>query len=133
MQPCLRDIWHDHVLFTGNEVTGLVDFGAADIDTPATDIARLLGSLAGSPPLPFREGPGEGSPQRNIWQIGLEAYSATRPLSESELLAVFAINAANPILAGCNWIDWLYIQRRQFGNPAQILTRFQRIVAQLST
>ena len=50
LQPCIRDIWHDHILFTGNRVTGIVDFGALDIDTPATDIARLLGSLVRIPP-----------------------------------------------------------------------------------
>src|SRR6185436_12712507 len=42
VQPCIRDIWHDHVLFTGNDVTAIIDFGAMEIDTPATDVARLL-------------------------------------------------------------------------------------------
>ena len=27
-QPVIRDIWHDHVLFSGDDVTGIVDFGA---------------------------------------------------------------------------------------------------------
>ena len=127
MQLCLRDIWHDHVLFTGNEVTGLIDFGAVDNDTPTTDIARLLGSLAGEPSLPFRERPLEVSNRSDIWREGLAAYSATRPLSRNESLAVFALNTANPILAGCNWIRWVYIERREFANSHQIITRFQRL------
>src|SRR3569833_268917 len=43
-QPCICDIWHDNVLFTSNEVSGLVDFGAMRVDTVAIDVARLLGS-----------------------------------------------------------------------------------------
>jgi homoserine kinase type II len=132
LQPCLRDIWHDHVLFTGNEVTGIIDFGAVDIDTPATDIARLLGSLTGEPCQPFRERPMERTDRSAVWRMGLAAYAATRPLSRDEWLAVDAINTANPILAGCNWIRWIYIDRRQFQNAEQILARFQRIVQQLT-
>jgi Ser/Thr protein kinase RdoA (MazF antagonist) len=45
LQRRLGDVHHDHVLFTGDEVTGVVDFGAADYDSPAGDVGRLLGSL----------------------------------------------------------------------------------------
>ena len=65
VQPCIRDIWHDHVLFTGDEVTGIIDFGAMDIDTPATDVARLLGSLVGD--------------DEAGWRTASSAYSADSP------------------------------------------------------
>jgi homoserine kinase type II len=129
-QPCLRDIWHDHVLFTGDQLTAIVDFGAVDFDTPATDIARLIGSLADVTQLIW-EAAREGSESANFWQRALDAYHATRPLSPDETLAVHAIHAANPILAGCNWIRWIYIEKRTFNSDDQILNRFQRIVARL--
>ncbi|MDQ2622431.1 MAG: aminoglycoside phosphotransferase family protein, partial [Actinomycetota bacterium] len=43
LQPCLRDARPEHFLFQGNVVSGLVDFGAMDVDTVAGDLARLLG------------------------------------------------------------------------------------------
>jgi homoserine kinase type II len=113
-QACLRDIWHDHVLFTGNQVTGIIDFGALDIDTPATDIARLLGSLAGD--------------DRTGWQIGLDAYCEIRPLSPDERSAVHALDKSGTLLAGCNWIRWIYVEGREFENRPQIIDRFRRIV-----
>jgi len=152
LQPCIRDIWHDHLLFTGNEVTGLVDFGALDIDTAATDIARLLGSLAQGT-VPFsRETPtnttfefgsnddytakrelSPSSPDESpIWRHGLAAYSTIRPLSKQESLAVFALDASGTILAGCNWIRWIYIERRRFDNRAQVVERFRRICARMA-
>ncbi len=166
LQPCLRDIWHEHVLFTGDEVTGLVDFGAVAIDTPATDIARLVSSFADVTPLAFREGPGEGSespgtvpfsrePNTNdttstsdtdqtiakrrlsrsapnhaeLWQHALSAYNTIRPLSENETRAAHALSTSAPILAGCNWLRWIYIDGREFENHAQVIERFGSIVA----
>jgi homoserine kinase type II len=131
VQPCIRDIWRDHILFTGNRVTGIIDFGALDVDTPATDIARLLNSLSETP-FPNREGQGEGSRllvSDETWQLALRAYQQTRPLSADELRAAHALGISGNILAGCNWIRWLYIEQRQFENPAQITERFRHIVA----
>jgi homoserine kinase type II len=118
LQPCLRDIWHDHILFTGDEVTGIVDFGAVDVDTPATDIARLLGSLVGDD--------SEG------WQTGLAAYLAVRPVSSEELLAAHALDKSGTILAGCNWIRWIYVEERWFGNRQQVIDRFRKILARVA-
>jgi homoserine kinase type II len=115
VQPCLRDIWHDHVLFIGDTVTGIVDFGAIDIDSPACDIARLLGSLAGDDAI--------------AWPRGLAAYSAVRQLSVEERHAVTALDISGTLLAGCNWIRWIYVEGRQFENPAQVISRFRAILA----
>jgi homoserine kinase type II len=117
LQPCIRDIWHDHVLFDGDTVTGLVDFGAVQIDTPATDVARLLGSLVGD--------------DSTGWREGLTAYSTTRLLSDQESLAVFALDVAGTILAGCNWIRWIYVDGRQFPNEEQTKSRFSQFLKRI--
>ena len=114
VQPCLRDIWHDHVLFIGDEVTAIIDYGALNIDTPATDIARLLGSLVGD--------------DEAGWRAGVNAYSTIRPLSVDEERAAKALDTSSTILAGCNWLRWIYIDGRQFDNHAQIVERFEKIV-----
>jgi homoserine kinase type II len=114
MQPCLRDIWHDHVLFTGDEVSGIIDYGAMDIDTPATDIARLLGNLVGDDALK--------------WRVGIDTYSQVCSLMPEEERAIRALDASGLILAGCNWLRWIGAENRQFENRAQIVARFRRIV-----
>jgi hypothetical protein len=45
IQPCLRDVWGAHVLFTGDAVTGVIDYGSVKPDHVAVDLARLLGDL----------------------------------------------------------------------------------------
>ena len=39
------DLHRDHVLFTGDAVTGLIDFSSIKLDHPAVDLARFLGDL----------------------------------------------------------------------------------------
>jgi homoserine kinase type II len=114
VQPCIRDVWHDHVLFDGDRVTGLVDFGAMQIDTPAIDVARLLGSLV-------RE-------DAAGWRGGLSAYSAVRRLNEQETAAITALDTSGTILAGANWIRWIYAERRTFEMPEQVVVRFAKLL-----
>jgi aminoglycoside phosphotransferase (APT) family kinase protein len=40
---CFTDLHRDHLLFTGDEVTGIIDYGAVKPDNPAADLARLFG------------------------------------------------------------------------------------------
>ena len=56
VQPCLCDVWHDHVLFSGEAVSGIVDYGAMKVDHVAVDLARLLGDLVGEDDVRFERG-----------------------------------------------------------------------------
>jgi len=117
LSPCLGDVHRDHVLFAGAEVSGLIDFGALRIDTPATDVARLLGSYAGDDPA--------------VWQVGLAAYEQNRPLSDAERELVNAIDRSTVLMGGLNWIRWLYVERRQFAETESVLTRMQQFAVRL--
>lgn len=121
LQWCHRDVWHDHVLFTGEQVTGIIDFGAASWDTPAVDVSRLLGSLAGDDPL--------------AWRDGLAAYEAIRPLDAQEREAVDFLDSSAVLLSPLNWIRWLHAPDSQplaFDRPAAI-ARLSRQIVRLRT
>lgn len=117
VHPCIRDIWHDHVLFQGEEVTGFVDFGALRTDHAAVDIARLLGSLVGD--------------ERESWRQGLAAYQQLRRLSPEELPLIEAADESNVLLSGLNWLRWIYVDGRQFDQRAEIIRRLEGLLARL--
>lgn len=117
LQPCIRDVWHDHLLFSGNRVTGLIDFGALDVDCVATDIARLLGSLALSDEL--------------AWQAGLEAYQEIRPLDLMEMQLVDAFDASSVLLSGFNWLRWIFVEERRFEDPVLVEARLKEIIERM--
>lgn len=112
----LRDVWSDHVLFTDDRVTGIIDFGAARVDEPATDVARLLGSLE-----PFD--------QRN-WLIGWETYRAVNP--HVELERVRLLDRVGTLLSALQWLQWLVLQPRSFNAPSnQLVERWQGLLRRL--
>ncbi|HWB07835.1 MAG TPA: phosphotransferase [Pirellulales bacterium] len=117
IEPCIRDIWHDHVLYVGEKVSALIDFGAMRADSVATDIARLLGSLCGD------DGP--------AWLDALNAYDSVRPLSSGEALLVTAYDRSNTLLSGMNWLEWIYLDARQFENRAAVCERLDANLARL--
>jgi Ser/Thr protein kinase RdoA (MazF antagonist) len=117
LQPCLRDIWHDHVLFTGDQVTGLIDPHAARSDSVATDLARLLGSLVGD--------------DHRLWETGLDAYQEIRDLSVAELALVELFDQTAVLLNGLTWLDWHYLQGRVFDERQKVIERMKQILNRL--
>jgi Ser/Thr protein kinase RdoA (MazF antagonist) len=117
IQPAIRDIWHDHVLFTADEVTGIVDFGAMRIDTPLADVARLVGSLVGD--------------DQDARLFALDAYAELRPLTLDDRQLIDVLDESAVVLAGLNWLTWLYIERRDMGPLEPIISRLDEILARL--
>ena len=117
LQVCIGDIWYDHVLYLGDRVTGFVDFGSMRTDNRTTDVARLLGSMAGDNP--------------QLWQQGLQAYEELHPLSPTEHLLLEAFDKSTVLMAGLNWIDWVFRQGRTFENPEAIPKRLDDILVRL--
>jgi Ser/Thr protein kinase RdoA (MazF antagonist) len=119
-QAVLRDIWSDHVLFDlpgKTRVAGILDFHAADRDTPATDFARLLGSWL--PPAT------ETAAAR--WRNALAAADAN--LSEPSSLAQVRFLAASGVVFGLdNWFRWIVGEGRQFPGPTAVLARVDRLL-----
>ena len=91
LQPCLRDIWHDNLLFSGNAVSGLIDTSACRTENVATDLARLIGSLVGD--------------DHDRWDEALEVYQQERPLSPGEQALVGVLDRSGVLLAGAVWLE----------------------------
>ena len=123
LQPCIRDIWHEHVLFLEDRVSGLIDFGAMRTDNVAGDVARLLGSFS------FDESKGESDTE--VWRDGLAAYESVRPLSAAERQLAGVFDRSTAILAGINWLEWLFVERRTFADLAAVCARLAEIAARL--
>ncbi|MBW8885212.1 MAG: phosphotransferase [Planctomycetia bacterium] len=117
LQPAIRDVHHDHVLFTGEEVTGLIDFGAMRIDTPLADVARLVGSLVGD--------------DHEARQFACDAYSELRPLSEADRRLIDVLDETGVVLGALNWLIWLYIEHRDMGPVGPIVKRLNELLTRL--
>ncbi|MBI2805993.1 MAG: phosphotransferase [Planctomycetes bacterium] len=118
LQPCVCDIWHDHLLFTGDELTGLIDFGSVKVDHPMVDLARMLGSLVGA--------------DQARWNDGLAAYETVRALTPEMKNLAFDLDATGAIIAGTHWLRWLYHDGRRFENTAAVAQRLTHLTERLT-
>lgn len=115
LQPCLCDVWHDHVLFNGDRVSGIIDFAAAKVDHLAVDLARLFGSLIPD--------------QIQRTELALAAYAAVHPLSQPELVPF--LDRTGTIVAVMNWLKWLYHDGREYPNRLAVAERLAALVKRL--
>lgn len=117
VQPCLCDIWHDHVLYTGDAVTGIIDYGSVKLDNVSVDLARLLGSLVG-----------DDYEQR---VVGLDAYANVRKLSAREIELVDVLDKTGTVLGAANWVRWVYHEGRVFEPMERAALRLAALVHRL--
>jgi Ser/Thr protein kinase RdoA (MazF antagonist) len=130
LQAVVRDLRADHVLFTVARppraetatVSGIVDFHGAAIDTPATDIARLLGDWATG---------ARGVVWGDCWDSALDAYGRVRPL-RADQRALVAWLAATAVVFGIDrWFRWILDERRSFPKSALVEARLDRLLHML--
>jgi hypothetical protein len=118
LAPAIRDIHHDHILFTGDQVSGIVDFGSLRIDLQLTDIARLVGSLVG-----------DDVQER---QFAFASYSELRTLNPRDMQLINLLDESSLLLGGLNWLTWLYLEHRNMGPLAPIVNRLDQILIRLA-
>jgi Ser/Thr protein kinase RdoA (MazF antagonist) len=117
LQSCVCDIWHRHVLFTGDRVTGIVDFGSVKEDHVAVDLARLLGSYVGD--------------DLDLRAAGLEAYRRIAPLTDDELILLEDLDRTGALIAAANWLRWLYVEKRSYPDQDAVAGRLTRLVERM--
>lgn len=117
LQPCLCDIWHDHVLFTGDVVTGIVDYGSVHVDHVAVDLARLIGSMAGDDEL--------------LRAAALDAYRERCKLSADEIALIEVLDETGTLLGAANWLMWVYHDGRVFADMEKAALRLAALVQRL--
>jgi Ser/Thr protein kinase RdoA (MazF antagonist) len=118
IQPCLRDVWHDHLLFVGERLTGLIDYGAVRADHPAGDLARMLGSLLGEDVV--------------RWKQGLQVYRRVRRLTDQEEALAHALDRTGTVLALVNWLRWLYHEGRSYEDLPAVTRRMEALLARIN-
>jgi Ser/Thr protein kinase RdoA (MazF antagonist) len=114
LQPCLCDIWHDHVFFDGEAFQGFIDFGGVKIDHVGVDLARMLGSMVGD--------------DISMREFGLSAYSRARVLSDEERSLIADLDRSGTIIGMQNWLRWLYWDKRSFDNTDGPAKRLRALV-----
>lgn len=127
LQPVLRDVWSDHVLFAPGQperVAGVVDFHAAGIDTPALDVARLFGSWRSSADRRYL-------PLDARWREAMAAYVDEGPLTNRELGLVPVLHALGVVFGLDNWFRWAIDEHREFSDSQRALERIDVLLGEL--
>ena len=62
----------------------------------------------------------------------MAAYAAVRLLLPAEAKLVTAYDESGVLLAGVNWLTWIYVERREFANRVAIAARIDANLVRLA-
>jgi hypothetical protein len=114
---CLCDGRADHFLFTGDELTGIIDFDAMKIDHPAVDLARLLGDW-------FPHNPAR---RDEAWFIYKQAAGIPGDWRDF----IEWLDQTGVVVGLLNWTRWLLLENRQFADWPSVALRVTELLARL--
>jgi homoserine kinase type II len=115
--PVMRDLWHDHLLFEGDQLTGLIDFGAVRSESVACDLSRLLGSLFG-----------DNQEQRTK---SLDDYQSIRALTSNELRLIEPLDRSGTLLSCMTWLERRYFHPHRIKSLDRVCDRLVPLVERL--
>jgi hypothetical protein len=116
--PVIRDLWHDHLLFEADELTGLIDFGAVRPESAACDLSRLCGSL-------FAD-------NQNEFTKAIDDYQSVRQLTLDELKLIKPLDHSGVLLSGMTWLERRYVKPQPIKNIDGVCDRLSKNVDRLN-
>jgi homoserine kinase type II len=117
LQPCVRDLRGEHVLFEDGRVRGVIDFGALAVDHPAVDLARLLGDFSDI---------GDGR-----FAAGLNAYARAGGQLDVSDEFVRLLAGSGAVCSVLGWLVRLVIRRESAPDVIAVASRLARLVARV--
>ena len=114
LQPCVRDLRGEHVLFEASQITGIIDFGALAVDHPAGDLARLLNDFSAS--------------DTTLFSAGLKSYRAGGILAVPEEF-VHLLTDSGTVCSVIGWLIRLTVRRDPVSEIAKTASRLEQLVA----
>ena len=114
LQPLLRDIWRPHVLYSGDRVTGVIDWNAAATDHVSMDATRLLRSW-------YRT-------DHECLRLAYYQFCDDRRMTHHERSLLRALDAANVLLSPVTWMRRRYTGVLAGSVDESVCSRFEELV-----
>lgn len=118
VQPCVRDLRGDHVLFDASCVTAIVDYGAMALDSPCVDLARYLGDVAW------------GNRERFLFAVS--QYSAVRESCEVNAECIETLAHAGLVCSLLSWVVRLCVRGEAIFQEEMIVSRINDLLSRLN-
>jgi len=117
LEDCIADPRPDNFRFIGDQLTGLFDLGSMRWDNIALDVSRLASEVSENGEIDL--------------DFAIAEVRNLRPLTPSEERLAVVLDAANVLLTGLNWVQWLVVDGITFANCNHVSYRLAHITTRL--
>lgn len=117
VRTVLRDVHEQHVLFQDAQVSGIIDFDAMRIDTPAVDLSRFAHGFllrwgiqklaSNSSPLFQMNAEWGDCLEKVVWPAALAGYRQHCSFSEQEAELARHLGDVSSLFSLVNWVVWI--------------------------